>query len=64
MSLAIMTRPHPAIKDLMSAVLILFGEQNLDWQNAKKYMADGNKFKKMILQFDKENVSDLTIKKL
>ena len=48
----------------MSAVLILFGEQNLDWQNAKKYMADGNKFKKMILQFDKENVSDLTIKKL
>ena len=32
----------------MSAVLILFGEQNLDWQNAKKYMADGNKFKKMI----------------
>lgn len=48
----------------MCAVLILFGEKNLYWGNAKKFLADETRFKKMILQYDKEKVTDLTIKKL
>ena len=47
----------------MSAVMTVLGKFNVDWAGAKKEMTDP-KFMNRIINLDKENMSESTMKKV
>ncbi|EFJ52606.1 dynein heavy chain 7 [Volvox carteri f. nagariensis] len=55
-------KPPQAVQMTMEAVCILKGEKP-DWDTAKRLLGDGG-FMRSLEEFDKDNISDATIKKL
>lgn len=55
-------KPLPAVSNVMEAVMIYLGEAG-DWMNIKKVISKPQ-FKKDLFEFDKDNVSDIKMKKV
>ena len=49
--------------NVMSAVMTVLGKNNVDWAGVKKEMTDP-KFMDKIINLDKENMADSTMKKI
>lgn len=55
--------PPALVQVTMEAVCTLLGEPST-WASAKQVMSDGPAFIRRLVEFDKENISDATLKKL
>ena len=56
------TKPPPLVETVLQAVMILRG-QDPTWQEAKRQLGNTN-FIDQLKQFDKDNMSDRTLKKI
>jgi len=56
------TAPPPDVATVMNAVMIVF-QKEPTWPTVKKELADSN-FVKKVMEFDKENISPATLKKI
>jgi len=56
------TAPPPDVATVMNAVMIVF-QKEATWQTVKKELAD-SQFVKKVTEFDKENISPATLKKI
>ena len=57
------TNPPPLVAEVMKAVLILREATDTSWSEAKRHLGEGN-FINELIHFDKEHMSDRTLKKI
>mmetsp|Transcript_17303 Transcript_17303/g.23331 ORF Transcript_17303/g.23331 Transcript_17303/m.23331 type:complete len:111 (+) Transcript_17303:974-1306(+) len=57
-------KPPPLAESICSAVMVVLGEKNTKWDNAKEVMKIPREFIKRITEFNRNKVSDATMKKL
>ena len=57
------TNPPPLVAEVMKAVLILREASDTSWSESKKHLGEGN-FINELINFDKDNMSDKTLKKI
>ena len=61
-----MNRPSVTSFNAIKAVMILLGtlDVDLNWENAKKAMANAKQFKQQLFNFNKDSIPEKRIKKV